>query len=261
MQLMDIGVNLTNSSFKQRLEQVIEDAVAANVSTMIVTGTSIQSSEQAWQLTNQYPQHLYATAGIHPHDAKTANDSNLSQIRELLQQEKIVAVGETGLDFNRDFSPRPVQEKVFQQHLELAMETSKPLFLHQRDAHDRFLPMLKECRDHFSNAVVHCFTDNKTALFDYLDLDLHIGITGWVCDERRGLDLQEMVTNIPLNRLMIETDAPYLFPRDLKIKPRPKCNEPKFLPHIAETLARLYHIPMEDFCNEVWQCSRSFFKV
>lgn len=258
---MDIGVNLTNSSFKNRLEQVVEEAVAAKVSVMVVTGTSADSSEKAWQLATKFPEHLYSTAGIHPHDAKTANESSLSQIKALLQEEKVLAVGETGLDFNRDFSPRPTQEKVFQQHLELAVETGKPLFLHQRDAHERFLPMLKECRDHISNAVVHCFTDNQTALFDYLDLDLHIGITGWVCDERRGQELQEMVTNIPLNRLMIETDAPYLFPRDLKIKPRPKCNEPKFLPHIADTLARLYNIPADVFRDEVWQTSKTFFNL
>jgi TatD DNase family protein len=170
-----------------------------------------------------------------------------------------VAIGETGLDYFRDISPREAQIFSFEQHIKLAIETQAPLFLHQRDAHKDFYPIIKQHRDQISNLVVHCFTDTKEALFDYLDLDCHIGITGWVCDERRGLHLRELVKNIPQHRLMIETDSPYLIPRDLKLKTR--RNEPKYLPHIAQVIAALRSENLDDFNNAIDKNSRSFFNI
>ncbi len=145
-----------------------------------------------------------------------------------------------GLDFNRDFSPRPDQERAFEAQLALAVEYQLPVFLHERDAHERFAPILKAYRDHLVGAVVHCFTGSRQALFDYLDLDCHIGITGWVCDERRGKPLAELVHNIPDNRLLLETDAPYLLPRDLpEAPPKKRRNEPSLLPWIGKRVASL----------------------
>ena len=150
----------------------------------------------------------------------------------------MVAVGECGLDFNRDFSPRPAQRKAFERQLQLASENGKPLFLHQRDAHADFMAMMKNFDGRLGPAVVHCFTGTREELFDYLDHDWHIGITGWLCDERRGLHLRELVKHIPANRLMIETDAPYLLPRTVKPQPSHRRNEPMYLAHIVEELAR-----------------------
>ncbi|HWT16361.1 MAG TPA: TatD family hydrolase, partial [Patescibacteria group bacterium] len=181
---------------------------------------------------------LYATAGLHPHHAHEYDGDVDDLFRSLLAHPEVVAVGETGLDYNRDFSPRDAQRFAFEQQLNIALDVQKPLFLHQRDAHADFIAILDAVRDRLPPAVVHCFTGERDELVDYLDRDLHIGITGWICDERRGQHLRELVKLIPADRLMIETDAPYLLPRTLKPKPSHRRNEPAFLPHICEEIAR-----------------------
>lgn len=239
MELIDIGLNLTSERFRKDREAVLQRAVAVGVRRMVLTGTHLRESRRALNLAREHPGMLYSTAGVHPHVAKDVDSGWMDQLRELHAEPEVVAVGETGLDFNRDFSPRPVQERVFEQQLELACETGLPVFIHQRDAHDRLYPILRSFRDQLSDAVVHCFTDNRKALWDYLHLGLYIGITGWVCDERRGKELQALVRDIPGDRLMLETDAPYLMPRDLDPKPEHNRNEPAFLPHILAAVARL----------------------
>ncbi|HBX38608.1 MAG TPA: hydrolase TatD, partial [Pseudohongiella sp.] len=225
LQLIDIGANLGHESFDHDLEDVLQRAHAAGLVHYLVTGTTLPASQKALALCKKWPD-MSATAGIHPHEAQHADADVLAGIRELLGDPLVKAVGETGLDFNRDFSPRPAQERVFAEHLAMAVDTGKPVFLHQRDAHDRFLPILKEFRDQLSGGVVHCFTDQRQALYDYLDLDMHIGITGWICDERRGAHLHEFVRDIPADRLLLETDAPYLLPRSLRPRPKTRRNEP-----------------------------------
>lgn len=257
--MIDIGANLTHESFDKDREQVIQSAVDAGVNTMIVTGSTESCSQNAFELTKVFPDHLYSTVGIHPHHADQYTGETEDLILELIQQDKVVAIGETGLDYFRDISPREAQVFSFEQHIKLAIQTGAPLFLHQRDAHKDFYPIIKEHRDQISNLVVHCFTDSKEALFDYLDLDCHIGITGWVCDERRGLHLRELVKNIPNNRLMIETDSPYLIPRDLKLKTR--RNEPKHLPHIAKVIAELRNEDLDAFSQNSQEVSKKFFKL
>ena len=158
----------------------------------------------------------------------------------------MVAVGECGLDFNRNYSPHPDQELWFVAQLDLACELRKPLFLHSRDAHPRFAEVLRTRRDRLPPAVAHCFTGEEDELHAYLDLGLYIGITGWICDERRGRHLLELVRQIPSDRLMIETDSPYLTPRDLLPQPRARRNEPAFLPHILRTIARALDRPAEE---------------
>ncbi|OOE83236.1 hydrolase TatD [Salinivibrio sp. PR6] len=243
--MIDIGVNLTSTRFDQDRETVVDDAKQAGVTGMILTGTSIDESQAAAALASSYPGFAYATAGVHPHDAKSVEATDLSAIQQLAQRPEVVAIGECGLDFNRDFSPRPQQEAVFEAQLALAAELSMPVFMHCRDAHDRWFAILRPWLDKLPAAVLHCFTGDDRALRDCLDAGLYIGVTGWLCDERRGQQLQQQVSWLPDDRLMIETDAPYLQPRDIRPRPKRSRNEPKYLPHIAQTVARLRQQPVE----------------
>jgi TatD DNase family protein len=240
-QWADIGVNLTDKRFQDDRQQVLERASQAGLALMLITGTSVAESRQAVALCAQFqPAPLFATAGIHPHNARFCDAAALSELDELLRATAVAAAGEMGLDFNRDFSPRPDQERAFEAQLALAAEHGKPVFLHERDAHDRFLPILKAWRDTLPAAVVHCFTGDRRALYAYLDLGCHIGVTGWVCDERRGRALAELVPAIPADRLLLETDAPYLLPRDLpEPPPKKQRNEPALLPWIGQRVAAL----------------------
>ncbi|WBA08694.1 TatD family hydrolase [Salinivibrio kushneri] len=243
--MIDIGVNLTSTRFDQDRDTVVADAKQAGVTGMILTGTSIDESQAAAALATSYPGFAYATAGVHPHDAKSVEATDLSAIQQLAQRPEVVAIGECGLDFNRDFSPRPQQEAVFEAQLALAAELSMPVFMHCRDAHDRWMAILRPWLDRLPAAVLHCFTGDDRALRECLDAGLYIGVTGWLCDERRGQQLQQQVSWLPDDRLMIETDAPYLQPRDLRPRPKRSRNEPKYLPHIAQTVARLRQQPVE----------------
>lgn len=238
MQFIDIGVNLTNNSLLADLDGVLERAADAGVVKMVVTGTSYTDSEQAIQLCAAHPAVLVSTCGIHPHHASEWNDDSYAALRQLAQQDCVRAIGETGLDFNRNYSPGAAQEFAFEQQMMLAAELQLPLFCHQRDAHDRFVSLLRGYRERLPRVVVHCFTDTREALLDYLDLDCYIGISGWICDERRGLDLRQLVKLIPAERLLLETDAPYLLPRNLQPKPASRINEPLHLPHISAEVAR-----------------------
>lgn len=262
MQLIDIGVNLTHASFKDQGQALLERALAAGVCQMVLTGTSLDASEEALKLCQQLDdtgQRLFCTAGIHPHDAKHWRSEDTNRLRTLLEEPLVRAVGECGLDFNRDFSPRPAQEKALEEQLALAVEMQMPVFLHERDAHPRLLQILRNYRDQLPAAVVHCFTGEKAALFAYLDLDLHIGITGWICDERRGSHLQPLVREIPEQRLMLETDAPYLLPRSLRPKPKNGRNEPAFLVEVLREVARWRQQPLAHVALASTLCSRTFF--
>lgn len=264
MQLIDIGVNLTNSSFHGQQAAIVERAVEAGVSRMVLTGTSLEVSEQALALCHELDapgQHLFATAGVHPHDAKSWTSDSERQLRQLLAEQRVVAVGECGLDFNRDFSPRPLQEKALEAQLALAAELQLPVFLHERDASERLLGILKNLRDHLPAVVVHCFTGERAALFAYLDLDLHIGITGWICDERRGTHLHPLVGNIPTGRLMLESDAPYLLPRSLRPKPKNGRNEPAFLPEVLREVALHRGESLEQTAAHTTATAEAFFQL
>jgi TatD DNase family protein len=244
MNLVDIGVNLAHDSFDSDRAEVIERAHAAGVTRMVVTGSTLDSSAAAIRLAATGAG-LYATVGVHPHHATELDEADLPRLRELLAQRGAVAVGECGLDFFRDFSPRDRQEAAFRLQLGLAVETGLPVFLHQRDAHQRFLSILDECGARMPAGVAHCFTGGPEEMRAYLDRGLHIGVTGWICDERRGDALRAAARFLPLDRVMIETDAPYLLPRDLDPKPRTRRNEPMHLPHVLHALAGLMGIDAE----------------
>ncbi|TFH72329.1 hydrolase TatD [Gammaproteobacteria bacterium LSUCC0112] len=256
--LIDIGANLGHESFDHDLPEVIQRAEAAGIVHQLVTGTTLRASQKALELCHRFA-NLSATAGIHPHEAAHADTEILKGIRALLEDPRVRAVGETGLDFNRDYSPRADQERVFAEHLQMAVEIGKPVFLHQRDAHTRFYPILKDFRDHLVGGVVHCFTDEKAALYDYLALDMYIGITGWICDERRGQHLLELVKDIPNNRLLLETDAPYLLPRSLRPKPKSRRNEPAWLTEVLHTVARYTERSPATIAEETTDNARRLF--
>ena len=237
-QLIDIGANLSHPSFAHDLEAVLARAAAHGVVQMMVTGADAAGSRAAHALALAHPGRLFATAGVHPHHASAFDADTEALLRELHAQPEVKAVGETGLDYHRDLSPRTAQQFAFERQLELAAECGKPLFLHQRDAHADFLHCMDNVRGRIGRAVVHCFTGEKHELFDYLDRDFHIGVTGWICDERRGTHLRELVKYIPAERLMLETDAPYLLPRNVKPMPSHRRNEPMYLAHVCAEVAR-----------------------
>jgi len=239
MNLIDIGANLTHDSFDDDRDAVIERARDAGVERMILTGSTEQGSRDAIRLAESWPGKMYATAGVHPHHAGDYTDAVHAAILNHTVHDAVVAVGECGLDYFRNFSPPNRQRNAFRRQLEIAAATKLPVFLHQRDAHSDFLEILAPAMPDVSRAVAHCFTGGEEELSAYLDLDLYIGITGWICDERRGKNLQEIVGQIPLQRLLIETDAPYLLPRTLSPKPKTRRNEPMHLREVLRVIARV----------------------
>jgi TatD DNase family protein len=257
--LIDIGINLAHDSYDVDRNRVLERARAAGVTHMIVTGSSISSTRRAIELVREFPGMLRATAGVHPHHAKEFTAEQRSELRSLLQATEVCAAGEFGLDYFRDFSPRAEQQRAFAEQLELAAEARLPVFLHQRDAHQDFVAILRERLQQLPAAVAHCFTGTRAELDEYLSLGLYIGVTGWINDERRGRELQELVTQIPAERLMLETDGPYLLPRDLEPRPATRRNEPMYLPHILTTVASLRGEPADALARQTTANVRAFF--
>jgi TatD DNase family protein len=244
LDLVDIGLNLTHDAYDRDRPRVIDDAIAAGVSRMVVT--SVTASAAAAELCLARPGVLYMTAGIHPHHASELDAHGIDVLARLLENGAAVAVGECGLDYFRDFSPRNAQLGAFEAQLELAAAVGKPVFLHQRDAHDDMLRLLEQHRSRLAGGVAHCFTGDAEQLRAYLDMDLYVGITGWICDERRGDTLRAAVRRLPLDRMLLETDAPYLLPRDLDPPPKARRNEPRFLPHIAAAVAGILEMPVAE---------------
>ncbi len=252
----DIGVNLFSSQFDADRPEVLQRAHGAGVAQLVLIGSDITESQRNITFCQQH-NGCFSTAGVHPHQAAQVSGAWLSQLTQLLTLPKVVAVGECGLDFNRDFSPRPVQQQVFAEQLQLAKLSAKPVYLHERDAFATQLAMLTEQR--IQHGVAHCFTGDMTQVKAYLDLGLHIGITGWLCDERRGDALRQALQYIPLDRLLLETDAPYLLPRDLSPKPASRRNEPAFLPHIATVVANLRQLTTEALATQLLANSQQLF--
>jgi TatD DNase family protein len=253
LELIDIGLNLTHDSFDHDRDAVLMRAAEAGVKRMLVTGSDVAHSQAALTLAHQYPGQLYATAGVHPHHAKDLHPSQLDELRALLKQSEVLAVGECGLDYFRNFSTHEQQEQAFRWQLELAAACDKPVFLHERDAHDAFVGILSEHLPSICGGVAHCFTGDIEQAERYLDLGLYVGITGWICDERRGQALREAVRTIPANRLLIETDAPYLIPRTLKPRPKSHRNEPMHLVEVLREIARCRGESMEALATQTTQ--------
>ena len=265
MQFIDTGVNLMGPAFDRDREAVLASAKDAGVSPLVITGSDIESSRLALDFARERIGDCWTTAGVHPHNAKTWDGLSLRCLRECAGCTLFAAVGECGLDYNRNFSPPESQRKCFEDQLTLAAELGKPVFLHERDAFEDFYSILKQFRRDLPGAVVHCFTGGQRELEAYLGLDCHIGITGWICDERRGGHLLPLLNLIPAGRLMLETDAPYLLPRNLPrdvpaaAKPRGGRNEPRFLPHIAACAAAALGKTPERIALETFTNAAAFF--
>jgi TatD DNase family protein len=235
--LIDIGANIAHGSFDEDRVDMMRRATDAGVHKIIVTGSSDDSNVQAANLAEQSPGVLYSTAGIHPHHASDYTDDSDALIRSLVKKDCVVAVGECGLDYFRNFSPREAQLSAFKRQLEIAKESGLPVFLHQRDAHDDFVEILEPALPDLSRAVAHCFTGEGESLREYIAMGLYVGVTGWICDERRGKHLHDIVSIIPDDKLLIETDAPYLLPRTIRPRPKSRRNEPMYLPEVVRVLA------------------------
>jgi len=265
MSIVDIGANLGNKAFREDLDAVLARALDAGVSAIVATGTSVEGSQRAWEIAEREGRSrapkIFATAGIHPHNAKTFGPDALVALRELAARKEVVAVGECGLDFDRDFSPRDAQVKAFHAQLSLAEELAMPVFLHERAAHAAFVEVLAEHRPRLTRAVVHCFTGTEKELDRYLELDCHIGLTGWICDERRGAHLADFIAKIPDDRLMIETDAPYILPRDMRPKPKSGRNEPAYLAHVLGAIAKARSTTPQALAKATTATATEFFRL
>jgi TatD DNase family protein len=259
VELVDIGANLTHESFADDRAAVIDRAIGAGVTRQVVTGADLPSSRAAAALAATAPSRLWSTAGVHPHHAAAFDSDSRGGLLELLQQPQVVAVGECGLDYFRNFSPPAAQRTAFIAQLEIAVSVAKPVFLHQRDSHEDFHAILRDFQGHLVGGVAHCFTGDAAQLEDYLALGLFIGVTGWVCDERRGAHLRDVVPAIPANRLMIETDAPYLLPRNLEPRPKSRRNEPAYLAHVARTVADIRNESLESLAASTTRNAIEFF--
>lgn len=263
MRLIDIGANLADASFDDDRDAVIERAEVAGVGWMIVTGTGLEESEAALALAREDPATFRCTAGIHPHLATRWTDSPREareRLGKVLESELAVAAGECGLDYFRNLSPSDAQRAAFAGQLELAADHGKPVFLHQRDAHDDFLAILKDSKVRELGGVAHCFTGGPGEAESYLELGLYIGITGWICDERRNQDLLKAVPVLPLDRVLLETDSPYLLPRHPDVRPRKRRrNEPQFLPYVARALARQMRVDPDELTEAAGRNTRELF--
>lgn len=259
MNLIDIGANLTHDSFDADRREVIDRAREAGVSHLVVTGADLEHSRAAIALAGEWPGVLSATVGVHPHHAAEFDTMLEAELDRLLAVPGVVAAGECGLDYFRDLSPRDDQKRAFEAQIGLGIRHGLPLFLHQRDAHEDFLAVLDGFPGRLPPTVVHCFTGSEAELEHYLERDLYIGITGWICDERRGRHLLELVHRIPAGRLMLETDAPYLLPRDLRPRPRTRRNEPMWLPHIAGVVAKARGESLATLAAHTTAAARKFF--
>ena len=237
----DIGLNLFCKQFPDP-EKIIEDAEKSNV-VCILTGTDRRENEKIDTFTRTH--HAYGTVGIHPHNADSAKQEDFLRMEELAAgNEKIVAIGECGLDYDRMFSTKENQIRCLEKHIVLAKKLNKPLFLHERSAQEDFVARFKKHGEICGRSVVHCFTGNRAAVEVYLSMGFSIGITGWICDERRAGALREAVRAIPLDRILLETDAPYLVPRNVAGLGR--TNVPGNIVHVARELAKYMKVEEEE---------------
>ncbi len=256
IQYYDIGLNLFGKQFPDP-EKIIKEAEEAGVR-CILTGTDTKENRKIDWFSREHP--VYGTAGIHPHNADSARQEDFELIEKLLTSNaKLVAVGECGLDFDRMFSSRENQIRCLEKHIVLAKKLRKPMFLHERSAADEFVKRFQRHPEVCQNSVVHCFTGDKDTLKNYLDLGFSIGITGWICDDRRAGQLRQAVKLIPLDRILLETDAPYLTPKNVPGLPR--TNVPQNIRYVAETLAGYMGISREKLEDSARENTERIFGI
>ena len=241
-EIADIACNFTSERFDNDLDEVIKRAIDNKITKFGLICSRMSDLSKLLKIYKQYSKNMFYTIGVHPHHANEINDDYLKKLKDVITTNNPHAIGETGLDFFRNLSTYEQQIYVFEEQIKIAIDTNKPLFLHQRDSHDDFIKILRKYSSDISKAVVHCFTGTQGQLDDYLELDCYIGITGWICDEKRNIELRKAIKNIPLEKLMIETDCPYLIPKNLVEKPKNNRNEPSNLNHIVSEISMLMNI-------------------
>ena len=260
--LFDVGVNLYSKQFKHDTQGMLDRALEAGVESMIAIASDVDESVKLHQSAPILMPKVWTTAGIHPHQASTFDTTSIDALRVCLKDSRCIAIGECGLDYNRMFSSESEQRVAFSHQIELAIELGVPLYLHQRDAHDEFVSVLRAQFGHKDVlGVIHCFTENRARLREYLDMGLYIGVTGWVCDERRGRDLRDALSYIPKDRLLVETDAPYLKPRGYTGIFKTKRNEPCLLPFIAEFIAKQTGAELAHLIEQTTENTHRLFKT
>ena len=256
---IDIACNFTHESFKNNLDAVIANAENVGVEKFVLLSASLKDLDPIQIIKSKSPEKYFICSGIHPHHADEIKDINQNKLLEKLRSTRPNAIGETGLDYFRNISPPNIQRDAFKIQIDIAKELELPLYLHQRDAHDDFIKIIKENINNFPKFVVHCFTGSQSQLDQYLELGAYIGLTGWICDARRNIELRESIKNIPIERMMIETDCPYLIPKNIIDKPKNNINEPKYLPHIAQEICDLIGIKIEELKAATSKNAYDFF--
>lgn len=258
MKLFDSHCHLDDRAYQDDLESVISRAHAAGVAAMMVVGIHRKSSEKAVEIARKYDG-LWASVGVHPHDVKHCSEKIMGDLKQLAQTPEVRAWGETGLDFNRMFSSQEDQEKWFVRQLEIADELNLPLIFHERDSNGRLLEILKAYPSANRRGVIHCFSGNRKELEQYLEMGFYIGITGIVTIKTRGEELRNLVPLIPLSRLLIETDAPYLTPAPEKNQYR--RNEPAFVKSVFSKIAEITKKKYEELSDILWENTCNLFKI
>ena len=259
-EVADIACNFTSERFDKDLDEVINRAITNKITKFGLICSRFNDIDKLLEIYNKYSKDMFFTIGVHPHHANEINDKYLKNLKEAVTKNNPDAIGETGLDFFRNLSTYDEQIYAFEEQIKIAVDTNKPLFLHQRDSHDDFIKILRQYSSDISKAVVHCFTGTQEQLEDYLELDFYIGVTGWICDEKRNVELRKTIKNIPLEKLMIETDCPYLIPKNLSKKPQNNRNEPSNLNHIVNEIAILMGIDIDILRKETFKNTINYFK-
>lgn len=258
MKLFDSHCHLDDTVFQPDFEKVLQRAAGAGVKRMMIAGIDRHTSARAVELAQFFPE-VYASVGVHPHDARSCDEKTLNELSSLARHPNVMAWGEIGLDFNRMYSPQKDQEHWFVRQLEIADQLDLPLIFHERDSQGRFLEILQATPAKRRRAVVHCFSGTEEELGQYLDMGFYIGITGIVTVSGRGKALRRMIPSIPSDRLLVETDAPYLTPSPLRNKVR--RNEPAF---VREVLLKIAEVRQEDppaLAGQIWKNTCRLFRL
>jgi len=257
---IDIGANLLDNQLLKNFDSIIDKSKKNNIKKIIITSSHINDTIQAKELIAKEPDYLYTTVGFHPHNAKHYEEKYYTQMMKLCHLDYVKAIGECGLDYKRNYSTKDEQIYCFQRHLELATQIDLPMFLHERDAHNDFVNLLRQYIDRIEDVVVHCFTGNKESLKNYLDMGCYIGITGWITDPNRGYHLHDIIKYIPTDRLMIETDSPYLLPfcDDIVNK---SYNEPCNLIFVFEEILKILKKDKEELSSQIYTNTCRFFNI
>lgn len=258
MKLFDSHCHLDDRVYAKDLDAVFDRAETAGVKALMVVGIDEDASRKAIGLARARPR-VFASVGVHPHDAKSCSEPVLDRLKTLAADPGVKAWGETGLDFNRMFSPRDIQESWFIRQLGIARDLDLPLIFHERDSNGRFMEILRNHGGEGLAGVVHCFSGTPDELRGYLELGLYIGITGVLTVKGRGADLRDMVGSIPASRLLVETDAPYLTPVPERNKHR--RNEPAFVKSTLLKLAEVRGDDPEALSETIWQNTCRLYRI